>query len=117
MLHSRKELSFFIYHYKAFRNKTHVDYQTNVLLIPLKYNQKYIASSLTIIFPIFIFCPHKNIKKPKVFCFQKNQERTLGRKRLTSYLQKHRQKMVKYRAKITQNNPLYLKTKSIETHG
>ena len=40
-------------------------------------------STLNLFFPMVRFNPPKNIKKPKVFCFQGDQKGSLGRKELT----------------------------------
>ena len=37
---------------------------------------------LTLFSPMFPFDPPKNIRKSKVFCFQRDQKETLGRKGL-----------------------------------
>ena len=58
-------------------------YQVSHLFFDLPVFLFFKILALTLFFPMFPFDPPENIRKPKVFwCFQGDQKRTLGRKRL-----------------------------------
>ena len=63
-----------------FTNPIKIRTKCNLLCCHLHYFT--FISGLTLFFPMFSFGPPENIRKPKVFRFQGDQEGTLGKKKL-----------------------------------